>query len=216
MVRKAEKSGIEVREASYDDAFVRGMTDIFNETPVRQGRKFWHYGKDFDTVKREFSRFLFREQLIGAYYRDELVGFVMLANAGKYGVLGQIISKVEHRNKAINNALIAHTIKKCETQQLPYPSRVLGKNRSDSVTASLTHVFGPTMTNEFIFGPSQNNLTLNAIDPKAGTFAGEPVILDQKKKNLVSYRESQVRVPLEYPKPSHITRHIPLPVKITL
>ena len=120
MVRKAEKSGIEVREASYDDAFVRGMTDIFNETPVRQGRKFWHYGKDFDTVKREFSRFLFREQLIGAYYRDELVGFVMLANAGKYGVLGQIISKVEHRNKAINNALIAHTIKKCETQQLPY------------------------------------------------------------------------------------------------
>ncbi len=29
-------------------------------------------------------------------------------------------SKVEHRNKAINNALIAHTIKKCETQQLPY------------------------------------------------------------------------------------------------
>ncbi len=38
------------------------------------------------------------------------------------------------------------------TQQLPYPTRVLGKNRSDSVTASLTHVFSPTMTNEFIFG----------------------------------------------------------------
>jgi hypothetical protein len=120
MVRKAEKLGIEVRDASYDDAFVQGMTDIFNETPVRQGRKFWHYGKDFDTIKREFSRFLFREELIGAYYRGELVGFVMLANAGKYGVLGQIISKVEHRDKAINNALIAKTIKKCETKQLPY------------------------------------------------------------------------------------------------
>jgi hypothetical protein len=120
MVRKAEKSGIEVRDASYDDAFVRGMTDIFNETPVRQGRKFWHYGKDFDTIKREFSRFLFREELIGAYYRDELVGFVMLANAGKYGILGQIISKIEHRDKAINNALVAKTIKKCETKQLAY------------------------------------------------------------------------------------------------
>ena len=38
------------------------------------------------------------------------------------------------------------------TQQLPYPTDVIGKNRSDSVTASLTHVFSPTMTNEFVFG----------------------------------------------------------------
>jgi Acetyltransferase (GNAT) family len=120
MVRKAKKAGIEVREASYDDAFIQGMTNIFNETPMRQGRKFWHYGKDFETVKRQFSRFLFREDLVGAYYENELVGFVMLANAGKYGVVGQIISKIEHRDKAINNALIAETIKKCETRGLPY------------------------------------------------------------------------------------------------
>jgi hypothetical protein len=36
--------------------------------------------------------------------------------------------------------------------QVPYPTPVLGKNRSDSVTASVTHVFSPTMTNEFVFG----------------------------------------------------------------
>ena len=36
--------------------------------------------------------------------------------------------------------------------QVPYPTPVQGKNRSDSVTASLTHVFSPTMTNEFVFG----------------------------------------------------------------
>lgn len=36
--------------------------------------------------------------------------------------------------------------------QVPYPTPVLGKNKSDSVTTSLTHVFSPTMTNEFIFG----------------------------------------------------------------
>ena len=120
MVRKAKKAGIEVREASYDDAFVHGMTHIFNETPVRQGRQFWHYGKDFETVKRQFSRFLFREELFGAYDGGELVGFAMLANAGKYGVVGQIISKIKHRDKAINNALIAKVIEKCEKQQLPY------------------------------------------------------------------------------------------------
>jgi len=36
--------------------------------------------------------------------------------------------------------------------QVPYPTPVLGKNRSDSVSASLTHVFSPAMTNEFVFG----------------------------------------------------------------
>ena len=39
-----------------------------------------------------------------------------------------------------------------QTDQVPYPTAVQGKNKSDSVTASLTHVFNPTMTNEFVFG----------------------------------------------------------------
>lgn len=34
--------------------------------------------------------------------------------------------------------------------QVPYPTPVEGLNRSDSVTGSLTHVFSPTMTNEFV------------------------------------------------------------------
>ena len=36
--------------------------------------------------------------------------------------------------------------------QVPYPTQVIGKNSTKSVSASLTHVFSPTMTNEFIFG----------------------------------------------------------------
>jgi hypothetical protein len=39
-----------------------------------------------------------------------------------------------------------------QDDQVPYPTPILGKNKSDSVTASLTHVFSPTMTNEFVFG----------------------------------------------------------------
>jgi hypothetical protein len=35
-------------------------------------------------------------------------------------------------------------------RSLPNPSRVLGDNRSDSITASLTHVFDPTLTSETI------------------------------------------------------------------
>src|SRR5947207_5329324 len=104
-IRKAEKEGVVVKETSYDDEFVRGMTAIFNETPIRQGRRFWHYGKDFETVKRQFSRYVDREHMIGAYYRNEMIGFVMLGNAGRYAVTGQIISKIEHRDKSPNNVL---------------------------------------------------------------------------------------------------------------
>src|SRR5579863_5762414 len=38
-----------------------------------------------------------------------------------------------------------------QTDQVPYPTPVAGKNQSNSVTGSLTHVFSPTMTNEFVF-----------------------------------------------------------------
>ena len=117
-VRKSQKAGVELREATLDDEFVRGMVEIFNEAPVRQGRRFWHYGKDFETVKREFSTFLFREYLIGAYLGNELIGFVMLANAGRFGILGQFISKMEHRDKATNNALIAKTVEVCALKGL--------------------------------------------------------------------------------------------------
>jgi hypothetical protein len=34
---------------------------------------------------------------------------------------------------------------------VPYPTPILGKNQSQSVSASLTHVFNPTMSNEFVF-----------------------------------------------------------------
>ncbi len=82
------------------------MTDIFNETPVRQGRRYWHYGKDFETVKRQFSTYIHRETMIGAYYQGEMIGAMMLCNAGNYGITGQIISKVKHRDKVTNNVLI--------------------------------------------------------------------------------------------------------------
>jgi hypothetical protein len=119
-IRKSQKAGVDARECAYDDAFVRGMTSIFNETPIRQGRKFWHYGKDFNTVKQQFSRNLFREELIGAYFQGELIGFAMLGKTGHYADLGQIISKIAHRDKSVTNALIAKAVEMCCARQIPY------------------------------------------------------------------------------------------------
>jgi hypothetical protein len=120
MVRKAEKKGVIVKPATFDDRFIQGMTAIFNETPIRQGRPFLHYGKDFETVKREFSRFLFREEIFGAYLAEELVGFIMLADAGRYAFLGQILSKIARRDLATNNALLAKAVQRCAEKGIPY------------------------------------------------------------------------------------------------
>lgn len=119
-IRKAEKEGIVVRRTIYDDDFVRGMTAIFNEAPVRQGRPFWHYGKDVDTVRQQFSRYLHREHMIGAYYRDQLIGLIMLGDAGRYGVTGQIISSLAHRDRGTNMALVAKAVETCQELGLDY------------------------------------------------------------------------------------------------
>jgi hypothetical protein len=120
MVRKSQKKDVTVRMVNFDDEVVRGMTSIFNETPIRQGRRFLHYGKDFETVKREFSRFLFREEIFGAYVGNELIGFTMLADAGRYAYLGQIISKIARRDLAPNNALLAKAVERCAEKGIPY------------------------------------------------------------------------------------------------
>lgn len=120
MIRKAKKQGVEIKVVHFTDDFIGGMISIFNETPIRQGKPFWHYGKDFETVKQEFSRNLHREDIIGAYYEGDLIGFIMLAYAGRFAMTTQIISKLEHRDKAPTNALIAKAVEICEEKEIPY------------------------------------------------------------------------------------------------
>jgi hypothetical protein len=120
LIRRAERKGCIVRECVFDDEFVKGMVRIFNETYIRQGRLFWHYGKNAETVKNEFSRYLFREQILGAYYNEELIGFIFLADAGKFGYLGQIISLIKHRDKYPNNALMAKAVEVAADRKIPY------------------------------------------------------------------------------------------------
>src|SRR5207249_299015 len=39
MVRKADKNGVSVREVPFNDALVQGICAIYNESPIRQGRR---------------------------------------------------------------------------------------------------------------------------------------------------------------------------------
>lgn len=50
---------------------------------------------------------------------------------------------------------------------VPYPTEVLGANRSDSISASLTKVFTPTITNEAIFGYTFIDFPNTFVNPDA-------------------------------------------------
>jgi hypothetical protein len=120
--KQAEKKGIVIREVPFDDVLVRGIAAIYNEVPVRQGRKFPHYGKDFDTVYKEEATYLDCSTFIGAYLGDELIGFIKLV-ADEVRVqagLMNIISKVCHRDKAPTNALVAQAVRSCAERKIPY------------------------------------------------------------------------------------------------
>ena len=119
-IKKASKRGVVVRVAPFDDQFVRGIVDIYNESPIRQGRRFWHYGKDFATVKAETAHCLERSEFIGAYVGDEMIGFVKLLRVGLTNDLVLIVSKQSHFDKKPTNALIAKAVEVCADRGVRY------------------------------------------------------------------------------------------------
>lgn len=122
MVRRAQKKGLILREVSFSDALVKGIWEIYNECPVRQGRPFPHHGKSIEAVRQMSATFLDSSVFIGAFLEERLIGFVKLTidEARSQAALMHIISLLEHRDKAPTNALIAESVKACEKRAVPY------------------------------------------------------------------------------------------------
>lgn len=120
--RQAEKKGLVIREVPFDDALVKGIWQIYNETPIRQGRPFRHFGKDIDTVHKEEATFLETSSFIGAFHGEKLVGFVKLTADQNWtqANLMNILSMIEHRDKAPTNALIAHAVRFCAEKKISF------------------------------------------------------------------------------------------------
>ncbi len=137
--KQAEKKGIMIREVPFSDELVRGIWEIYNETPVRQGRKFPHYGKDLETVYKEAATYLDRSVFLGAYLGDRLVGFIKLLwdyDGSQAGLLN-IVSLIEQRDKSPANALVARAVRVCAERKTPYlvySNFAYGKRSSDSVS----------------------------------------------------------------------------------
>jgi hypothetical protein len=119
MVRKAQKTGVEIRAVEFADDLIRGIHKIYNESPIRQGKPFWHYGKDLQTLRREHGTFLDQSQFFGAYHNGELIGFIKLVHGQGVSNLMNIVSMISHRDKAPTNALIAKAVEICTNKGVP-------------------------------------------------------------------------------------------------
>ena len=136
-VRLASKRGLVVEAVPFSDELVNGIVEIYNETPVRNGRRFWHYGKDFEKVKRENATYPERSQFIAAYSGSELVGFIKLVFVDNVAWVIQILSKNVHKDKRPMNALVSKAVEICcaaGKSHLIYSKYVYGTFENSSLT----------------------------------------------------------------------------------
>ncbi|MFZ0825988.1 MAG: hypothetical protein WAO02_01060 [Verrucomicrobiia bacterium] len=136
-VRRSIKRGVTTQAVMLDDAVALGLKKIYDESPIRQGRKFWHYGKDVATVKRENSSYLGSSAFIGAYFEGELIGLLKMVFVGKTASIMQIISANKHYDKRPPNALLAKAVETCVEKGMAYfvyGQYVYGNNNDGPLT----------------------------------------------------------------------------------
>jgi len=137
--RQAEKKGVVLREVPLDEELVQGICAIYNECPVRQGRRFPHYGMTLERARPYAATFLDRSIWIGAFLGKTLIGFVKLVTDKDQTLacLVHILSMAQHKDKAPTNALIARAVQSCADRgisYLVYENFSYGKRQGDSLS----------------------------------------------------------------------------------
>ena len=135
-VRRAGRRGVVVKVIPFDDDLVRGVHRIYNSIQIRDGRLFWHYGQDVDSVRRSLATYLDRSEFIGAYLGEELIGFFKMVYVDDTATIFHIISMDEHYDKRPQNALIAKAAEVCGQKgvsHLIYGKFIYGNKRRSSL-----------------------------------------------------------------------------------
>jgi len=137
--KQAQKKGVIIREVPFGDDLIHGIWEIYNETPVRQGRAFPHYGKKIEAVRSMTATYLESSIFIGAFFEDKLIGFIKLTiddDRIQAGMM-HIVSMIKHRDKAPTNALVAQAVRSCADRGIPnlvYSNFAYGKKERSSLS----------------------------------------------------------------------------------
>jgi hypothetical protein len=112
-MRRAARCGVVVEPVAFDDSLIRGIKEIYDETPIRQGRRFWHYGKTLEAVRSANATYLDTSEFLAAYCNGKMIGFAKLVYVGGVARIMQILSRQAQRDKRPTNALLAKAVEVC-------------------------------------------------------------------------------------------------------
>ena len=135
-VRRSARRGVVVKVIPFNDDLVKGVHRIYNSIRVRDGRLFWYYGQDIDSIRQGLATYLDRSDFIGAYLGEELIGFFKMVYVDDTATIFHIISMDEHYDKRPQNALIAKAAEVCEQKaisHLIYGKFIYGNKRRSSL-----------------------------------------------------------------------------------
>ncbi len=118
-VRKTIRIGLTTHVVDVDDDFIESAHKIYNETPIRQGRKYSGFGITKEDVRQKFSN-LQTSRIIGAYLDGKLIGLIWVEFGDQVAAMMSFLSLTTYRNKNPNNALIAAAVKLCEEKGYRY------------------------------------------------------------------------------------------------
>jgi len=120
--RQAEKRGVVFREVAFGDELLKGICGIYNESPVRQGKRFPLFGMTMERAREYAGTFLDRSTYIGAFVGETMIGFIKLSmdESRTQACIVHILSMMQHNDKAPTNGLIAQAVRYCAEQNVPY------------------------------------------------------------------------------------------------
>jgi hypothetical protein len=82
-VNKAEREGVMIRETPLTPELLEAVHQIYNETPIRQGRKFPYYGINPDQVRAKTETFPQRSIFLEARLAGKIIGFAKMVTFGR-------------------------------------------------------------------------------------------------------------------------------------
>lgn len=136
-VRRSQKRGVEIKLEKFSDEIVSAIAAINDESEIRQGRRFPHYGKTLDQVSKDYASFLDRSDLICAYVGTEMIGLLKLVYRGEIASVLQLLVKLSHQDKRPANALVAKAVELCaakDIRDLTYGKFKYGNKGHSSLT----------------------------------------------------------------------------------
>jgi hypothetical protein len=135
-IRRAEKRGVVTSVKEFDDQLIQDIVELTKDSPIRQGKRFAHYGKTFEQVKKDQSTFLGRCDFICAYSEKELIGLAKIIYSGEVASILQFLPKASQQDKRPANALIAKMVEICASRGIShiiYGLYNYGKQRNSSL-----------------------------------------------------------------------------------